>query len=267
MALKNNIKVYQPIKLSKSEELQELIDLNADLIITAAYGQFLPMSLLNSVKIKAVNVHASLLPKYRGGAPIHHAIINGDKKTGITIMNMVKEMDAGEIIAQSEINIEPSDTTGELFEKLSILGEKLLLKTLPNIINGNINPKEQNNDLVTFSPNITKEQELLDFNENAFIINNYVRGLNPEPGAYINLNNKKLKIFKTHVVEGETLLKVGTVVLRTKTELYISAGDNTIISFDEVQPAGKVKMNIKIYLNGHPEIKQGDLVIFNGKRI
>ena len=157
-AEKHDLPVLQPVKLSGSEEMNQLIDMHADLIVTAAYGQFLPTKFLKSVNIAAVNVHGSLLPKYRGGAPIQYSLINGDKETGITIMEMVKKMDAGDIYAQEAIKIEPEDNAGTLFSKLSILGRDLLLKTLPSIIDGSVKKTPQDPDKVVFSPNITKEQ-------------------------------------------------------------------------------------------------------------
>ncbi len=159
-AEKHNLPIYQPAKLSGSDEMQELIDMHADLIVTAAYGQFLPTKFLNSVKIAAVNVHGSLLPKYRGGAPIQYSLINGDAETGITIMEMVKKMDAGDIYAQEAIKIQPDDNAGTLFAKLAIVGRDLLLKTLPSIIDGTVKKTPQDPDKVVFSPKSKKESLL-----------------------------------------------------------------------------------------------------------
>ena len=184
-AEKHNLPVYQPAKLSGSEEMQKLIDMHADLIVTAAYGQFLPTKFLNSVKIAAVNVHGSLLPKYRGGAPIQYSLINGDKETGITIMEMVKKMDAGDIYAQEAIKIEPDDNAGTLFAKLAIVGRDLLLKTLPSIIDGTVKKTPQDPEKVVFSLNITKEQERITVDMTATEANNMIRALNPDPGAYM----------------------------------------------------------------------------------
>ncbi len=158
VALAHDLPVLQPEKLSGSPEMDLLMELDADGIVTAAFGQFLPTKLLNAMDF-AVNVHASLLPKYRGGAPIHYALINGDERGGVTIMEMVKEMDAGDMIASSSIAIEETDNVGTLFEKLAIVGRDLLLKTLPEYLEGNIKPVAQDVSQVTFSPNIQPEEE------------------------------------------------------------------------------------------------------------
>ena len=181
LAEQYNIEVLQPAKLSKSLEMEKIISLQPDLMITAAYGQFLPTKLLAAAKIAAINVHGSLLPKYRGGAPIQYSIINGDKETGVSIMYMVKKMDAGDIISQRSIPIEDTDDSGTMFKKLSLLGRDLLLETLPKLISGDVNPVAQDPDNVVFSPNITSEQEQIDFRLPAHLIDAKVRGLRPAP--------------------------------------------------------------------------------------
>ena len=155
-ALRHQLPVYQPEKLSGSPEMTELMALGADMIVTAAFGQFLPEKLLQSVK-HAVNVHASLLPKYRGGAPVHYAIINGDEAAGVTIMEMVKKMDAGDMISQKSIPITDADNVGTMFDRLSIVGRDLLLATLPDYLAGKLSPEPQDENQVTFSPNSTPE--------------------------------------------------------------------------------------------------------------
>ncbi len=170
-----NLKVLQPEKLSGSEEMQSVIEMQPDFIITAAYGQFLPTKLLNAAQIAAVNVHGSLLPKYRGGAPVQYAIMNGDKETGITIMYMVKGMDAGDIIAQQAVAITETDDTETMFNKLSIVGRDLLLDTLPKIASNDINPIKQDESQVVFSPTIKRSEEKLDFNQTAFAIDCKIR--------------------------------------------------------------------------------------------
>lgn len=244
-----NIPVYQPVKLSGSSELDELIAMNADFIVTAAYGQFLPTKFLNSAKIAAVNVHGSLLPKYRGGAPIQYSLINGDKETGITIMEMVKKMDAGDIYAQKAIEIEPDDTAGSLFEKLSYLGRDLLLETLPKISDGSVQKVTQNEEEVVFSPNITKNQERITSKMTAQEANNLLRGLNPDPGAYIMVNGKRFKVWKAEVADESTDLEAGSLV-ENKGRFAISFANNTVLNLLEVQPAGKKKMPIQSFLNG-----------------
>ncbi len=248
-AEKHDLPVLQPVKLSGSEEMNKLIDMHADLIVTAAYGQFLPTKFLKSVNIAAVNVHGSLLPKYRGGAPIQYSLINGDKETGITIMEMVKKMDAGDIYAQEAIKIEPEDNAGTLFSKLSILGRDLLLKTLPSIIDGSVKKTPQDPDKVVFSPNITKEQERLSIDMTAEQANNMIRALNPDPGAYLMINGQRFKVWKAEVASDSSSLEAGTVVAN-KGRFAISFADNTVLNLLEVQPSGKKKMNIKNFLNG-----------------
>lgn len=248
-AEKHDLPVLQPVKLSGSEEINQLIDMHADLIVTAAYGQFLPTKFLKSVNIAAVNVHGSLLPKYRGGAPIQYSLINGDKETGITIMEMVKKMDAGDIYAQEAIKIEPEDNAGTLFSKLSILGRDLLLKTLPSIIDGSVKKTPQDPDKVVFSPNITKEQERLSIDMTAEQANNMIRALNPDPGAYLMINGQRFKVWEAEVASDSSSLEAGTVVAN-KGRFAISFADNTVLNLLEVQPSGKKRMNIKNFLNG-----------------
>ena len=188
-----NIPVLQPVKIR--DEYEKVLKYKPDMIVTCAYGQILPKELLDYPKYKCINVHASLLPKLRGGAPIHHAIMDGYDKTGITIMYMDVLMDAGDIISQSETNITKDDTLGSLHDRLSEIGKDLLLETLPNIINGNINPLKQDENEVTYGYNITKEDEKIDFTKSNIEVDNKVRALNPSPGAYTTLNGKRLTVY------------------------------------------------------------------------
>ena len=170
--------IYQPEKLSGSPEMETIMQLGADGIVTAAFGQFLPSKLLDSMDF-AVNVHASLLPKHRGGAPIHYALIQGDEEAGVTIMEMVKEMDAGDMISRRSIPITDEDNVGTLFEKLALVGRDLLLDTLPVYIAGDIKPEPQDPSQVTFSPNIKPEEEKLDWNKSNRQLFNQIRGIEP----------------------------------------------------------------------------------------
>lgn len=241
--------VFQPAKLTGSEEMAQLIDLHADLIVTAAYGQFLPTRFLNSVKIAAVNVHGSLLPKYRGGAPIQYALINGDKETGISIMQMVKKMDAGDIYAQKALPINKDDTAGSLFEKLSYLGRDLLLAALPQIIDGTAHAKPQDPEKVTFSPNIQKKQERISKNMTAEQANNLIRALNPDPGAYLLANGKRLKVWRAQVGKDSSNLPAGSLV-DNRHRFALAFADNSVLELLELQPAGKKRMAVKNFLNG-----------------
>ncbi|WEV36345.1 methionyl-tRNA formyltransferase [Lactobacillus sp. ESL0677] len=244
-----NLPVVQPVKLSGSPEIAKLIALHADLIITAAYGQFLPTKFLNSVKIAAVNVHGSLLPKYRGGAPIQYSLINGDSETGITIMEMVKKMDAGDIYAQKSLKIEPEDTTGSIFTKLSLLGRDLLLETLPQIIANPDQKTPQDASKVVFSPNIQKDQEQIKLTLTATQANNLIRGLNPDPGAYLSVAGKRLKVWRAEVSSEQTELPAGSLVA-SDDRFAISFAQGTVLNLLELQPAGKKKMTVNNFLNG-----------------
>lgn len=260
-ALQHGIEVLQPEKVSKSPEMQRVIDINPDLIVTAAFGQFLPTKLLNAAKVAAINVHASLLPKYRGGAPVHYAVINGDKKTGVSIMYMIKQMDAGDILSQRSIPITKEDDTGTMFDKLSILGRDLLLETIPKLLNNEIEPIKQDEEIVTFSPNISSEQERLDFNKTATEIDNKVRGLRPFPIANAIVAGTRTKILDVDPLDIRTELAPGKIVSIEKHKLVIAAGKGTTLSLEQIKPAGKPLMNITDFLNGHTELSVGSQVI------
>lgn len=261
LAEQYNIEVLQPAKLSKSPEMEKIINLQPDLMITAAYGQFLPTKLLAAAKIAAINVHGSLLPKYRGGAPIQYSIINGDKETGVSIMYMVKKMDAGDIISQRSIPIEDTDDSGTMFKKLSLLGRDLLLETLPKLISGDVNPVAQDPDKVVFSPNITSEQEQIDFRLPARLIDAKVRGLRPAPLGNMVIDGLRTKIYDMTPLEEKTDLEPGKVVRVTKHQLVIAAGDGTTYQINKLKPAGKKAMDITSYLNGHKDITEGGQVV------
>ncbi|MQB72191.1 methionyl-tRNA formyltransferase [Lactobacillus reuteri] len=261
LAEQYNIEVLQPAKLSKSPEMEKIINLQPDLMITAAYGQFLPTKLLSAAKIAAINVHGSLLPKYRGGAPIQYSIINDDKETGVSIMYMVKKMDAGDIISQRSIPIEDTDDSGTMFKKLSLLGRDLLLETLPKLISGDVNPVAQDPDKVVFSPNITSEQEQIDFRLPARLIDAKVRGLRPAPLGNMIIDGLRTKIYDVTPLEEKTDLEPGKVVRVTKHQLVIAAGDGTTYQINKLKPAGKKAMDITSYLNGHKDITEGGQVV------
>ena len=261
LAEQYNIEVLQPAKLSKSPEMEKIISLQPDLMITAAYGQFLPTKLLAAAKIAAINVHGSLMPKYRGGAPIQYSIINGDKETGVSIMYMVKKMDAGDIISQRSIPIEDTDDSGTMFKKLSLLGRDLLLETLPKLISGDVNPVAQDPDKVVFSPNITSEQEQIDFRLPARLIDAKVRGLRPAPLGNMVIDGLRTKIYDVTPLEEKTDLEPGKVVRVTKHQLVIAAGDRTTYQINKLKPAGKKAMDITSYLNGHKDIIEGGQVV------
>lgn len=249
LAEKLNLPVLQPAHLPKSPECDQIIAMHADFLVTAAYGQFLPTKLLKSAKIAAVNVHGSLLPKYRGGAPIQYALLNGDTETGITIMEMVKKMDAGDIYYQMKCPIEQGDNSGSLFRKLAILGREALLRVLPKIAAGTAEKTPQDENKVVFSPNISKAQEQIKLDETAEQAVNKVRALNPDPGAYLLLGNKRLKVWAAVSAPDATSLEAGCLV-DNKKRFAISMADHTVLELQEVQPQGKKRMKISDFLNG-----------------
>lgn len=253
-ALKHDIPVVQPQRIKT--EYQEIIDLKPDLIITAAYGQIVPQAVLDAPALGCVNVHASLLPKYRGGAPVHQCIIDGEDKTGVTIMYMVKKMDAGNIISQKETPILEDDTVGVLYDRLSEIGAELLKETLPSILAGKNASIPQDESLVTYAPTLSREDERLDWHLNAQDIYNKVRGTNPWPGSYTTYQDKVVKIWagKVHVCENAVKHHAhqdnGTIVKIFKDAIGVKVNDGVYL-ITEFQLEGKKRMSVKDYLNGH----------------
>jgi methionyl-tRNA formyltransferase len=249
-ALQHDIPVLQPEKLKASEAVEQILALTPDLIVTAAYGQILPKKLIDYPKFGCINVHASLLPKYRGGAPIHQSIIDGEKETGVTIMYMVEKLDAGDILTQVRVPIEDQDTVGSLHDKLSEAGSKLLLETLPKLIDHKISPIPQEEGLVTYARNILRENERIDWGKTAREINNQVRGLNPWPVSFTLLEGEPFKVWWGVVVqEGGKYSDPGTVLNLSPEGIDIACGDG-IFRMKEVQPSGKRKMSVEEYLRG-----------------
>ena len=253
-ALKYDIPVIQPVRIK--EDYQAILDLQPDLIITAAYGQIIPQALLDAPRLGCVNVHASLLPLYRGGAPVHQAIIDGQDKTGVTIMYMVKKMDAGDIISQKETPILQDDTVGILYDRLSDLGAKLLKETLPSILNGTNQRIPQDESLVTYAPTLSREDERIDWNLSAKQVYNKVRGTNPWPGSYTTYQGKTVKIWAGQVHQCENAIKHhahqdnGTIVKIFKDAIGVKVNDGVYL-ITELQIEGKKRMSVKDYLNGH----------------
>lgn len=246
-ALENNIEVFQPEKIRK--EYQYILDKKPDLIITCAYGQIIPKEILDYPKYKCINIHASLLPKYRGGAPIHHAIINGDEYTGITIMYMDEAMDSGDILYQEKIKIEENDNVGTMFNKLSDLGSKMIIDFLPKFLNGEITPIKQNVDEVTYAYNISKEDEKIDFNNNSKDIFNKIRGLNPFPVSYALLDDKRVKLYESKIGSSNKNGEIGEIIHIYEDGIGIRTKDGEII-ITELQFEGKKKTLAKEYING-----------------
>ncbi|MGN7407587.1 methionyl-tRNA formyltransferase [Sporosarcina sp. SAFN-010] len=249
-ALRLGLPVIQPEKLKGSAELEEIKALAPDLIVTAAFGQILPKELLDVPRLGCINVHASLLPAYRGGAPIHQAVMDGCTETGVTIMYMVQKLDAGDIISQATEPILPSDDTGIMFEKLSRTGEILLKETLPSILEGTNTRTPQDEKLVTFARNISREQERIDWTRPGVDIHNQVRGLSPWPTAYTTFGDENVKIWKTEAIATEEEGKPGEIIELTKEHILVKSGDQTAVAITELQPSGKKRMTASVFLNG-----------------
>lgn len=247
VALKHNIPVFQPIKIR--EDYDEIIKLNPDIIVTCAYGQIIPKVILDCPKLGCINVHASLLPKLRGGAPIHKAIIDGYKTTGITIMYMDVKMDDGDIISQKEIEILDSDNLESLHDKLSVLGKELLLETLPSIISGTNERIKQDEAEVTFAYNIKREEEHIDFNKSTREVFNLIRGLSPVPGANAILFDGEMKIYDSIISDKEYKGINGEIVDITKQGIVVKTNDGSII-ITKIKPFGKKMMDSNSYVNG-----------------
>ena len=247
LAQDNTLLVLQPEKIK--EDYQEIINLKPDIIITCAYGQIIPRELLECPRLGCINVHASLLPKLRGGAPIHKAIIEGYRKTGITIMYMNTKMDEGDIITQEEIDILDTDTASSLHNKLSLLGRDLLLKTLPSIINETNSRIKQDSSQATYAFNIKKEEERLNFNKTARQVYNQIRGLNSWPGAYCIFEGKILKVWESYITENYPVGFNGEITNIYKDGIGVKVSNGEIV-FKVVQPEGKNKMDAISFVNG-----------------
>ena len=246
LALEHNTPVFQPVRIKVDYET--IKEYHPDLIVTCAYGQIVPKEVLDIPRLGCINVHASLLPKYRGGAPIHHAIMNGETKSGITIMYMDIGMDTGDMIVKKEIPIEDSDTLGSLSDKLSKLGASLLEEVLPSIINGTNTRESQNNAEATYAHIIKREDEHLDFRGSALEVDRKVRSLNPEPYANMLLNKEEVKVIEGYIGE-DTNTKAGTIANITKDAIGIACKDK-IYYITKLKPFGKKEMMTGDYLNG-----------------
>ncbi|MGG1514725.1 methionyl-tRNA formyltransferase [Paenibacillus oryzisoli] len=252
-AEKHDIPVLQPEKLRSPESVERLRELKPDLIVTAAYGQILPKAVLELPQHGCINIHASLLPKYRGGAPIHHAVIQGESVTGVTIMYMAAGLDTGDMIAKVELPILDTDTTGTLFEKLSVAGADLLKRTLPDLLAGRIQAVPQVEAEAIYSPNISREDELLNWSRTSRELWNHIRGLNPFPGAYTLWNADVMKVWAAMKPEGGSgaagTAAPGTVLSCSAQGLEVATGDGSLL-LTEIQPAGKKAMPVAEFVRG-----------------
>lgn len=248
IAILNNITVFDPDKIR--DNYQDIIDLNPDIIVTCAYGQIIPEELIYAPKYNTVNVHASLLPKYRGGAPIHRAIINGDDIIGITIMYTDKGMDSGDIIAKTSFKINIDDTYDIISDKMSRLGASFLEEVLPSIFDGSCERIKQDDDEKTFAPIIKREDEHIDFSDRALSVHNKIRGLSSSPCAYAILDNQNIKIYLSSLDKCErTDKEAGTITRISKDSIYVACSDKEIRIL-KLQVPGKKQMLVKDYLNG-----------------
>lgn len=245
----HGLPVFQPEKIRTN--YQEILDYHPDIIVTAAYGQILPKELLDGPRYGCINVHASLLPELRGGAPIHYAIMQGKQETGITIMYMVEKLDAGDILTQKSIPIGIDDHVGTMHDKLSELGSELLIETLPSLFAGDITPIEQDDSKATFASNIKREQELIDWNRTSIEIYNQIRGLHPWPVAFTTYQGDIMKVWWAELTDKQFDGSPGEIVAKEQDEaIIVVCGDRHGIKLTEIQPAGKKRMSVKEYLQG-----------------
>ena len=245
VAEKYGIPVYQPHRIKKEYEFVR--DLKPDLILTMAYGQIVPQGLLDIPTYGCLNIHGSILPKYRGAAPIQRAIINGETKTGVTLMEMVDKMDAGKMYAFEECTIDPDESYSQLCKKIVECGNRVIKKNLLNYLEGKLEGEPQDESLVTFADKISKEDEKLDLSKPVKEFINWIRGLSDEPGGYVFIDNLKFKIFKAHEFSDGTSKPLGTLTVGKKTILQLNNGE---IELDEVQLEGKKRMDAKSFANG-----------------
>ncbi|WP_019639072.1 methionyl-tRNA formyltransferase [Paenibacillus fonticola] len=252
-AQRHGIPVLQPHRMRSPEAIEEIAALQPDVIVTAAYGQILPKAVLDLPKYGCLNVHGSLLPKYRGGAPIQRSIINGEKETGITLMYMAEGLDTGDMIAKSAVTIGDEDTSGTMFDKLSAAGAALLTEQLPLIIEGRAGRIPQNESEATYAPNLSREDERIDWAASSRDIYNRVRGLVPYSGGYTLWNGEVFKIWATKLVEGEGVQASGqapgTVLDLSERGIEVKTGDTSIL-LTRIQPAGKKAMDASEFIRG-----------------
>ncbi|MBO5303079.1 MAG: methionyl-tRNA formyltransferase [Lachnospiraceae bacterium] len=254
-ALSHNIEVYQPKRVREPECIAYLAKYEPEIIIVAAFGQILPKEILDMPKYGCVNVHASLLPKYRGAAPIQWAVINGDKVSGVTTMRMDVGLDTGDMIEKAEVELLADETGGSLFDRLAEIGAKLCVHTMESIKEGTATYTPQQEEEATHVGMISKQMGNINWEDSAVVIERLIRGLNPWPSAYTRLNGKTLKIWKAVVEDGGDKSLAGTVCAVNKKELKVQTGEG-ILSLQEVQLEGKKRMDVEAFLRGY-EVKAG----------
>ena len=250
-ALTQNLPVFQPLKMKDGTALAIVQELQPELIVVAAYGRILPEEILQAAPYGAINVHSSILPKYRGAAPINWAILNGETVTGDTIMYMAKELDAGDIIRCAETAIDPDEDAQELTARLAELGAKTLVEVVADMSRGTVTRTPQDHSRSTYAPMLDKSLSPMDFTRSAQALHNQVRGLIPWPCATMALQGKTVKVFRTQVGE-ETSAAPGTVVAADKKGIAVACGDGRVLRITELQPEGGKRMAAAAYLAGHP---------------
>ena len=251
-AVAHGIEVYQPAKIRAEESVEYLRQYNADIIIVEAFGQIIPKAILDMPRFGCVNVHASLLPKYRGAAPIQWAVLNGDQVTGVTTMRMDEGLDTGDMIMKQEVIVDEDETGGSLFDKLAEAGAKLLIATLPHIFDGTaVYEKQPEESPTPYAGMITKQMGLMDFSKSAAELERLVRGLNPWPSAFTFYNGKTLKVWESFVAESDDLNQAepGTVVKADKKGIYVACGEGVLV-LSQVQLEGKKRMDADAFLRG-----------------
>ena len=251
IAEKYNIPVFQPIKIRKDFSFMD--NLKVDLVITLAYGQIVPQGFLDIPRFGCLNLHGSLLPKLRGASPVQTALINNEKVTGVTLMEMVAAMDAGRMYGKKEVIIEEDDNATSLFKKISEAAKDLVLDLLPKYVDGELEGIPQNEEEVTFCSLIKPEQEKLDLSKDILEVYGYIRGLSDEPGAYLYLDNQKLKIFKAKIANDLVTSEVGTIVQADKRGLLLQC-QNGQLAILELQKEGKKRMDYKAFINGNQNL-------------
>jgi methionyl-tRNA formyltransferase len=251
LALDFGYTVSQPTSIKTADFSDEVSALKPDFLIVIAYGKILPENLIALPRRGTINVHASLLPKYRGPAPIQWAVINGETETGVCTQMMEKELDTGDLLLSIKENIKPDDTAGDLHDRLSLQGATVLIETLKGLANKTIKPAGQDHSQATYAPMLTKDDGLINWNQPAESLESFIRGVTPWPGAYTFLGDKRLKIFKSRPVETEISEPPGTILKGFPDELRIAAAKGAL-SIEEIQGASGKRLQIKDYLRGHP---------------
>ncbi len=253
-AIENNIEVFQPTKLKNDETKKYLEKMAPELIVVVAYGKILPEYILNYPKYGCINIHGSLLPKYRGAAPIQWSVINGEQETGVTSMYMDKGLDTGDMIIKNKIKIGNDETSGQLYDRMKLLAADTLIETIKLIENNQVPRQKQNDSDASFAPMLSPELSPIDFNKTASEVHNKIRGLNPWPGAYTKINGKKLKIYLSS--QSDKSCEVAGVVVSTK-PFVVACGDGKSIEIKEVQLEGKKRMSAANFMMGS-HLKAGD---------